>query len=404
MKFLRLIATMDPRHGGPSAGLRAITPSLEALGHATTFVTLDAPGRAAGSTAGAEVIELGPARGAYAFAPRLEPWLRANAHHYDAVFIHGLWQHHGRVAWRTLRRTRTPYFVFPHGMLDPWFRHTYPLKHAKKWVYWQLCERHVLRHAAAVLFTCEEERRLARESFSPYSCRERVVAYGTAAPSGNPDHEIAAWRASLPTLGKRPFWLFLGRLHPKKGADVLLRAYAELGRSATRELPALVLAGPFSDPAYRAQLESLAAALPPRCRAFFPGMLEGDRKWGALRSAEVFVLPSHQENFGIAVVESLAVGTPVLISRKVNIWDAIESERAGLTDIDDDAGTLRLLRRWEELSPAHRSHMQAAATALFRQRYEISRVARSLIEVVSPFVRGSRDPSHDPRALARSLR
>ncbi len=407
MNLLRVIATLDPRHGGPSAGLRAITPSLEALGHHTTFATLDAPGRAATVPGRADLVELGPARGGYAFAPRLEPWLRANASRYDAVFVHGLWQHHGRVVRRTLRSTRTPYFVFPHGMLDPWFRRAYPLKHAKKWAYWQVCERHVLRDAAAVLFTCEEERRLARESFRPYACRERVVAYGTAAPSGNAEREIAAWRTSMPALAARPFWLFLGRLHPKKGADLLLRAYAELGQSATENLPSLVLAGPFSDDPYRRQLEALAAAMPPRCHVLFSGMIEGERKWGALRSAEVFVLPSHQENFGIAVVEALAVGTPVLISRKVNIWDSIESERAGLTDTDDLAGTSRLLHRWRQSSPADRSHMQAAAAALFRQRYEIGRVAHSLVEVVSPFVHGSNAPSHDvtpSREIVRPLR
>ena len=406
MKLLRLIATLDPRHGGPSAGLRAITPALAALGHHTTFVTLDGPGRGVGVPGDSELVELGPARGGYAFAPRLEPWLRANARRYDAVFVHGLWQHHGRVAWRVLRHSDTPYFVFPHGMLDPWFRQAYPLKHAKKWAYWQLCERHVLRDAAAVLFTCDEERRLARESFRPYACREHVVAYGTSTPSGDSAAEIEAWHASLPELVHRPFWLFLGRLHPKKGADLLLQAYAQLGRTASRDLPALVLAGPFSDPAYRAQLTSLAAALPPRCHVIFTGMLEGPRKWGALRAAEAFVLPSHQENFGVAVVEALAVGTPVLISRKVNIWDAIESEGAGITDTDDAAGTLRLLQRWCALGPSDRSNMQAAARTLFHQRYEIGRVARSLVDVVSPFLRRADVAPTDapPHETVRPLR
>ena len=76
----------------------------------------------------------------------------------------------------------TPYFVFPHGMLDPWFKRTYPLKHLKKLLYWPWAEYRVLRDAAAVLFTSEEERRLARESFWPYRCNEVVVNYGTAAP------------------------------------------------------------------------------------------------------------------------------------------------------------------------------------------------------------------------------
>ena len=394
MKLLRVIATLNPRHGGPSAGLRAITPVLDALGHHTTFITLDAPGCAEKPPGNAALHELGPAHGGFAFAPKLEPWLRDNVANYDAVFVHGLWQHHGRTVWRVLRNSTIPYFVFPHGMLDPWFRRAYPVKHVKKWFYWQLCERHVLRDAAAVLFTCEEERRLARSSFKPYVCRERVVEYGTAAPQGDSARERNAWHELLPQLADQPFWLFLGRLHPKKGADLLLRAYGELGSSSAAPLPALVLAGPFSDDRHRSELEQLVAQLPKHCRVFFPGMVEGDAKWGAMRAAEVFVLPSHQENFGIAVVEALAVGTPVLISRKVNIWDAIESHRAGLTDSDDVPGTLRLLRQWLAMTADQRAQMRRAASEIFVQRYEIGRVARSLVETVSPFLAKNPSP-HD---------
>lgn len=386
MKLLRVIATLDPRHGGPAAGLRAVTPALAELGHETTFVSVDAPARVAPTCAGAAVHALGPARGGYAFSSRLLPWLRANASHYDAVFVHGLWQHHGRAVHAALRHRSTPYFVFPHGMLDPWFRRAYPLKHAKKWAYWQLCERHVLRDAAAVMFTCEEERRLARDSFRPYDCRERVVAYGTAAPSGDATADRAAWHAAVPELAGEPFWLFLGRIHPKKGVDLLLRAYHRLAAASDAPLPALVVAGPCTDDRYRATLDTLAAALPRHARVIWPGMLEGERKWGALRCAEAFVLPSHQENFGIAVVEALAVGTPVLISREVNIWPEIEAAGAGFAETDDEAGTLRLLHRWRDTSPDERRRVRLAAAALFRDRYEIVRVAQSLAQTIAPFV------------------
>lgn len=407
MKFLRVIATLDPRHGGPAAGLRAITPELATLGHETTFACLDAPERAENFRMQAHIEALGPARGGYAYSPKLGPWLRRNAERFDAVFVHGLWQHHGRVVHAALAGTPVPYFVFPHGMLDPWFRRTYPLKHVKKWIYWQLCERRVLRDAAAVFFTCDEERRLARASFRPYTCNERVIAYGTAGPADEPAAQIASWRAAVPELGGRPFWLFLGRIHPKKGVDLLLRAYGEHAASVAGSPPALVIAGPSADAAYRASLERIAATLPAGCRVIWPGMLEGSCKWGALRSAEVFILPSHQENFGLAVVEALAVGTPVLISRKVNIWEEIESEGAGLVDTDDLAGTVRLLVRWQALSFADRTLMSRAASNLFTQRYEIGRVARSLVQAVTPFLRPTaRTDSHEvipPKETASRL-
>jgi glycosyltransferase involved in cell wall biosynthesis len=396
VKLLRVIATLDARHGGPSAGLRAITPELARLGHETTFVSMDAPGQPFARDIAAPFFPLGPAHGGYGYSARLAPWLRQHAKDYDAVFVHGLWQYHGRAVRTALRGTSVPYFVFPHGMLDPWFRHAYPLKHVKKWIYWQLIERKVLRDAAAVFFTCEEERRLARESFSPYSCNERVVAYGTSGPPANAAAQRSAWQAAVPELVGRPFWLFLGRIHPKKGVDLLLRSYGEHARRNPTAIPALVVAGPCSDERYRAELTELSRDLPAGCSVIWPGMLEGEKKWGALRSAEVFVLPSHQENFGIAVVEALAVGTPVLISRKVNIWDEIESEGAGFADSDDVDGTRRLLDRWRLCSAADRQAMRQAATQLFSQRYEIGRVARSLVESLSPFLRSDvRELSHE---------
>lgn len=400
MKFLRVIATLNPRHGGPAAGLRAITPTLTALGHETTFASMDSPEEAASFHVDAPVHALGPARGGYAYTPRLLPWLKENARDYDAVFVHGLWQYHGRAVRAALQGTGTRYFVFPHGMLDPWFRQAYPLKHVKKWIYWQLCERRVLRDAAAVLFTCDEERRLARESFHPYRCTEQVVAYGTAAPDMGALHQAEAWRASMPDLGDRPFWLFLGRIHRKKGVDVLLEAYGQHATKTAGPVPALVIAGPCSDYNYRVALERIVATLPKACRVFWPGMLDGPRKWGALRTADAFVLPSHQENFGIAVVEALAAGTAVLISRKVNIWEEIEQAGAGLADTDDVPGMARLFDRWTQLPTPQRYRMRAAAAELFKSRYEINRVARSLVQAVTSFTRDSRNDGA-PRSPGR---
>src|SRR5204862_6885193 len=137
---------------------------------------------------------------------------------YDAVIVHGIWQYSSFGVWRALRGTSTPYYVFPHGMLDPWFNRAYPLKHLKNLFYCPWAEYRVLRDAAAVLFTSEEERRLARRSFSPYQCKEVVVNYGTAAPA-NLESARNAFFDALPNLRGERFFLFLGRLHEKQGCD-----------------------------------------------------------------------------------------------------------------------------------------------------------------------------------------
>src|SRR5207302_4332812 len=119
----------------------------------------------------------------YQYAPELVSWLRQRHQQYDAVIAHGVWRYASVGVWRALQDTSTPYFLFTHGMLDPWFEQSYPLKHIKKSLFWRLAEHRVLRDAKAVLFTSEEERTLAAQSFRPYECCEKVVGLGTATPA-----------------------------------------------------------------------------------------------------------------------------------------------------------------------------------------------------------------------------
>ena len=116
-------------------------------------------------------------------------------------------------------------------------------------------------------------------------------------------------------------------------------------------------------------------------RVLWPGMLKDEVKWGAYAAAEAFVLPSHQENFGIVVAEALACGLPVIISNKVNIWREIEADDAGLVGEDDQAGTDDALDRWLATSLAERAAMAEAARGCFLNHFEIDHAARSLLDV-----------------------
>ena len=392
MRILHSIHSVNPSGGGVIEAIKQLSLVHAAAGHGCEIVSLDAPGEEWVQACPVKVHALGPGRTGYGYAAKFVPWLKTHRGDYDAVIVNGLWQHNGFGVWRALHGTDTPYFVFPHGMLDPWFKRTYPLKHWKKWAYWPWADYRVLRDAKAVLFTSDEERRAARESFWLYRCHEKVVNYGVAAPPGDGHVQRQAALERFPVLkGKRVF-LFLGRIHEKKGCDLLLRAFAKVVHEADSDLH-LVIAGPDQS-GWTKQLQALAVRLQISSRLLWAGMLSGDVKWGMLRLAEVFVLPSHQENFGIAVAEALACGTPVLISNQVNIWREIAADQAGLVDDDDEIGTTRLLERWLSLAPGLRESMRENAARSFQTRFEVTRAAAALLELIGE--------SHSPIAVARA--
>lgn len=116
---------------------------------------------------------------------------------------------------------------------------------------------------------------------------------------------------------------------------------------------------------------------------FWPGMLLGDQKWGALYNCEASVLPSHQENFGIAVVESLACSRPVLISNQVNIWREIKESGAALVEEDSVEGTLKMFTDWLNLSTDARSIMAARAKSCSQDFFSIESVAGKLLAALT---------------------
>lgn len=386
MKLLRVIASVDPATGGPVAGLRAVTPELDNMGHETEFLTVDDPAEEFLQSWVGRVHALGPVHNRYAHSPKLRPWLQRNAGRYDAIVVHGLWQDLGRAVRQICRQPdRPPYFVIPHGMLDPGLRKTYPFRHVKKWIYWQFVERFILRDARAVLFTCEEERRVGGKTFPGYHCNEAVISYGAAVPTARDPAFQLAWEQRCPSLRGRPYWLFLGRVHSKKGVDLLLGAYAAVRRDCP-SVPDLVIAGPCLDEGYLAMLKKTASDAAIASSVHWPGMLTGGAKWGAFQNCEAFILPSHQENFGIAVVEALACAKPVLISDRVNIWRELSHDGAAIVDSDDAAGVQRLLRRWLATEPALRRIMSDAATTSFHRRFEISHAAQTFAAQLSSFL------------------
>lgn len=395
---------MDPAQGGVAQAVRNTVPALARLDVSNEVLSFDAPDAAFLGRDSFPIHPIGPARGGYGYCSALQPWLAANLHRFDAVIAHGLWQHHCAGTWSAIARHRrgqgtsqgdvvavpSPrFYVMPHGMLDPYFQNApgRRLKALRNTVFWKFIEARAVNGADGVLFTCAEELNLAREPFRPYRPqRELEVGLGIEAPPALHADMALAFSERCPDVTGRPYLLFLSRLHEKKGADLLIHAYLRLRVTHPEQtLPALVMAGPGLDTEYGRELQRLAASQSAslgdgKSDIYFPGMLSGNAKWGALYGCQAFVLPSHQENFGIAVVEAMACGRPVLITRQVNIWR--ECEPGGLVAQDTEPGAYDLLTQWLALSPLQQQALGDAAHAAYRANFEVDEAARRLKEAL----------------------
>jgi glycosyltransferase involved in cell wall biosynthesis len=380
VRILQLIQTLDPATGGVAAAVIALSRALVRQGHEVHIVALDDPHAPWLAKIGLPVHGLGAGTTSYRYSRALPPWLDKHGADYTHVLVHGLWQHLAFAAFRRYAGSATPYYVFPHGMLDPWFKRTYPLKHLKKWLYWPWADYRVLRDAAAVIFTSEEEKLQARQSFWLYRCNEKISPLGVEAPDVAGAGAKETFLTRFPESRDTRLLLFLGRLHPKKGCDLLLESFARVASGDQRL--GLVLAGP-DQIGWEATLRQRAGELRPRGPVIFAGMLEGELKRGAFEAADAFILPSHQENFGMAVTEALAMNLPVLISDRVNIWREILADNAGYIEHDDLAGTARLIERWRDTPESERDRMRQNAKRCFSNRFDLNRAVASLLSILS---------------------
>jgi glycosyltransferase involved in cell wall biosynthesis len=381
MRLLHVVHTLNPDRGGPSESVRMFVRAHQRAGNEVEVATLDGvtdgpAGDGYQGLPGCPVHPCGPGKTNYGYSPQLDAWLKANCQRFDGVIVNGVWQYHGVAARRAFAR-RKPYVVFAHGMLDPYFKDRYPLKHLKKLIYWTLHEHRNLNSAQAVCFTSEEEKRVAAEGFPFRYFRRVVVPYGTMGPEGDPEALKLAFFEQWPALQGKKYLLYLGRIHPKKCCDLLLEGFAKV---AAPEMQ-LVIAGP-DETGWTTELKALAERLGVANRITWTGMLRGDAKWGAFYAAQAFILPSHQENFGIAVADALACGTIPLISDKVNIAPDVAADGAGLMESDDLPGTIRLIERFQALSPAERSAMNQSALACYQWRYALGNAAQEVYKAL----------------------
>ena len=385
VKILHVISSTNPKYGGPIEGINQIAKEISTLGYEVHCVCCDPPNSPWISLSPIKIYALGHAFFKYRYSPKLIPWLQQNLDQFDIVICNGIWQFTSYATSKVAKSKNIPYYIFTHGMLDPWFNKAYPLKHLKKWVYWLLIEYRVIRDANKILFTCDEERLLARKSFFPYQCNEVIAHYGIAGAPPDSRHLCEYFLTKNPELRGKRLILFLSRIHEKKGCDLLIKAFSEAAQ--TEPDLHLIMAGPEDSDRLKLKLTAQANKLGISDHISWIGMISGDEKWGAFYAAEVFCLPSHQENFGIVVAEALSCSKPVLISNKINIFKEIEAYGAGFVNEDTFDGTYQGLKQWLATTTEMKQQMQLAAFNCFKELFFIAKVIKTMTSLAE-----SREP------------
>ncbi|MBK7137367.1 MAG: glycosyltransferase [Rhodocyclales bacterium] len=388
MKVLHVIPSLSLAHGGPSRAIGLIERALRAQGVEVETATTDDDGtdkrkvRPGGTPIEEDgaVFRYFPKRSEfYKVAPAFSRWIGRHVRDYDVVHIHALFSFTSVVAARAARRAGVPYVLRPLGTLS-----RYGVTRRRPWLKrlsLKLVEGPLLRHAAAVHFTAEAERAEAEELGIPM--RSVVIPLAVAA---GPVAEPGLFVARFPQLQGKRILLFLSRLDPKKNVEGLLRAF----RLIEDSLPGtrLVIAGD-GEAGYVAGLKRLANELGLADRVVWTGFIDGELKVSAYATAQVFVLPSFSENFGIAAAEALMAGLPCVLGEGVAIAEEVAAAGAGLA-VPPAPEAIAAALRMVLADDADRTEMGRRAAALARERYSVDAMGLRLVALYEGVVHGMR--------------
>jgi glycosyltransferase involved in cell wall biosynthesis len=334
MRILHVIPYMHPSAGGPPVVVENFVREATRLGHLSEIIST--PVFCEGDQQGLlqrlnELAQTTFLPGSRAFAPLHGPaWrqLSESIRTADIVHLHTLWSPINLMVRQECARYRRPYVLMPHGMLDPY---SLKVKRWRKALYLWAVERTNILAAQRLIYTTEEEARLAATGALPLP-KGVVIPLGGNAPAENSAALASGFLERFPgTRGRRQL-LFLGRLHFKKGLDRILLVLPSIVEIFPDVLLTIVGDGTLE---FEAMLKSKIVTEGLQNNVMLTGRLDGAAKWGAYASAELFLLPSRQENFAVTVAEAMQMGVPVVLSSKVNTWPYVKEAGAGIV-VDEE--------------------------------------------------------------------
>jgi glycosyltransferase involved in cell wall biosynthesis len=378
LRVLQVIPSLSPRHGGPSFALPLIVRALKQAGVRVDVATTDDDGPGARlhvpldqpvEQEGARYFYFRKQTEFYKFSRPFHRWLSGSAAAYDLVHVHALFSYTSVCAARIARRREVPYVVRPLGVLNRWgVENRRPLL---KRLSLHFIEKPILRHAAAMHYTSEQERQEAEAAGATAPAFVCPLGLDLAPFEHLPEPGLFLQR--WPEAAGRDIVLFLSRLHQKKGLELLLDAFAQAKPRHPRAM--LVLAG-SGEEAFVRGLHERAESLGLKNDTIWTGFLDGMDKLSALAAAKVFVLTSFSENFGIAVVEALAAGLPTLLTKEVGIAEDVQKAGGGMvTPAEATAVAERLTQMLAEPELMRRMSINARRRAAERYSLEAMNIA-----------------------------
>jgi glycosyltransferase involved in cell wall biosynthesis len=359
MHVLHVIPTIDHRSGGPSLALAGLSGALQRIDGVQVTVAV-----AETHDHDMVLVERLRSLGVDVRTGAGRAVLRELVERCDVCHIHALWEPVQPCVASLCRRYGKPHIFRPCGMLDRW---SLGRRGWKKKLYLALRLRRHLKRCDGVHAVSE----LEREEIERLEIGPPIIVE----PNGLNLEEFA----ELPVrgvfreragLGDGPIALFLGRLHPIKGLEVLVEAFARTGESAWR----LVLVGPVEDEAYARRLQASAERLGVADRVVMTGEMRAAERLEALVDADLFVLPSRHENFGVSVIEALAAETPVIVSDRVGVHHEVSDEEVGEVTPADAPALAEAMTRWMG-DEAMRREAGARGRAFVLKRYDWATIA-----------------------------
>jgi len=374
LRVLHVIPAVAARYGGPSAAVVGMCRALGAAGVETLIATTDADGRgrlpvALGRSTTFEGVPAiffrRQASEAFKWSAPLAAWLSRHAAEFDLVHVHAVFSHASIAAGRACRAVHVPYVVRPLGTLDPWSVGHKPLR---KRLLLRLGGRDLLAGATAMHYTTVEEGRLAESVMG-------ALPPGTVVPVGVDETYFAP---NAPPASGAPYFLALSRLDVKKRLEWVIKGCHQLASDGRLGPWRFVVAG-AGDAAYVARLRDLASRGPAKGRIVFDGWVDGPAKAVLLRGASFFVLPSRQENLGLALLEALASGVPALVTPGVNLGSEIAAAGAGWRVDDSEAAVVAGLEA--AIGDAADRAARGRRAAAFADRFRWPHVVAGLMDL-----------------------